>query len=50
MNAHDASKIRYGASMVQAGSATVFLMNRDESEWIGMSVIPDSFRMPTSGH
>ena len=43
MNAHDTSKIRYGASLVQAGSATtfsVFLMNRDESEWIGMSVIP----------
>ena len=43
-NAHDASKIRYSASIVQAGSATtfphaVFLMNRDESEWVGMSVI-----------
>ena len=39
-NAHDASKIRYGASMVLAGSATtfsscyIFLMNRDELEWI----------------
>ena len=45
-NAHDASKIRYGASLVQAGPVVprhsphgVFLMNRDESEWIGISVI-----------
>ena len=40
-NVQDASKIRYGACMVQAVSThAVFLMNRDESEWIGMSVIP----------
>ena len=42
-NAHDdAPKIRYGASMVQAGSATTFspCCILDESEWIGMSVIP----------
>ena len=40
-NAHDASKIRYGASMVQAGSVTTFssCCILDESEWIGMSVI-----------
>ena len=42
MNAYDASKIRYGASKVQAGSATTFssCCILDESEWIGMSVIP----------
>ena len=42
MNAHDASKIRYSASMVQAGSATTFssCCILDELEWIGMSVIP----------
>ena len=41
-NAHDASKIRYSASMGQAGSATTFssCCILDESEWIGMSVIP----------
>ena len=41
-NAHDASKIRYSASMVQAGSATTCSSSciLDESEWIGMSVIP----------
>ena len=41
-NAHDASKIRYSASMVQAGSATTFssCCILDESEWIGISVIP----------
>ena len=40
--ARDASKIHYGASMVQAGSATTFssCCILDESEWIGMSVIP----------
>ena len=44
-NAHDASKIRYSASMVQAGSATTsssccILSERNELEWIGMPVIP----------
>ena len=41
-NAHNASKIRYSASMVQTGSATTFssCCILDESEWIGMSVIP----------
>ena len=41
-NAHDASKIRYSASMVQACSATTFssCCILDESELIGMSVIP----------
>ena len=41
-NAHDASKIRYSARMVQAGSATTFssCCIFDDSEWIGMSVIP----------
>ena len=48
-NAHDVSKIHYSASMVQAGSATTFSSccifdNRDESEWIGMSVIPRFIR------
>ena len=42
-NAHDASRIRYGASIVKAGSATTFssccILDRDKSEWIGMSVI-----------
>ena len=51
-NAHNASKIRYSASMVQASRAphspyAVFLMNRDNSEWIGMSVIP---RFITNAH
>ena len=41
-NAHDASKIRYSASMVQAGSATPFSLCciLDESDWIAMSLIP----------
>ena len=41
-NAHDASKICYSGSMVQAGSTTTFssCCILDESEWIGMSVIP----------
>ena len=48
-NAHDTSKIRYSASMVQAGSATTFASCciLDESEWIGMSVIP---RFIPNGH
>ena len=41
-NAHNASKIRYSASMFQTGSATTIssCCILDESEWIGMSVIP----------
>ena len=41
-NAHDAFKIRYSASMFQAGSAMTFSSGciLDELEWIGMSVIP----------
>ena len=48
-NAHDASKIRYSASMVQAGSATTFssCCILDGSEWIGMSVI---FRLIPNAH
>ena len=37
-NANAASKIRYSV-VPRHSPRAVFLMNRDESEWIGMSVI-----------
>ena len=54
-NAHDESMIRFGTSIIQAGSATTpsSYCIRDESGWIGMyrvSVIPRFTRTPTNDH
>ena len=56
-NAHSASTIRYGASTIQAGSATTSSSYciRDESGWIGMDrgvsdipIHPERPRMTTN--